>query len=702
MAKKVDFAALKERFKKYMFNHGERVGLAVCAGLAVLLIGMGVWNGLTSSRPKSGEPWHKVLNAKADEVNTNVQHASLSEEKKKFPEDLLKRVTAGDLWANVLPWFQPGPLTASLEQADTRRRNPAILKTLDGEKQIQVDVVQAAVLAYEVDFKKQRVWIGKARAGGKAGTGAANNPSGLVTLVNPYRIAVISALFPVREQLEEYRKELRLPTLQALLADPSNLPKPVGLNVFRCEIKPDGKATDWEVVYRYDPEKEKIEKAERIDRLLRESQIDTDNAQMYGKYLLNGLDTMFPKLAHGSYPMVKLEGIEGKPLAEPEKKQGAEPKKLEEKKIEGFPTGKNPVKGGGEPGKLGGGGDTGQGVWDKVDVPWNSQSVSKDLQEKFKGEYELFNPFAKGTQPDKKGFTGEFGGGLGGGGRFGKEGKEGKEGKDPKKDTKDITEIPDLLVRFFDVGLEPGKTYRYCVQVRMHNPNFERKDVAFEALAKVKELYSPFAVTPEVRVPPEYHFYAVDQQPEVPIRDGPDFKLDNPGGRTPRVPIQVHRWVESIPKEFLNIGDWAVAERLLVRKGDFIGRNGVYVEMPVWMESKDKFELYSAPRGPKARPGDKFNIGVPVDFQGPSLLVDFSGGRKDRDESAVEVLVLTPEGKLVVRNSRIDAEDDNPIGKDRKVRYDAWREHVSSLRSGGGASGRGGVVMPGLGAGKKD
>src|SRR5262249_18333104 len=151
--------------------------------------------------------------------------------------------------------------------------------------------------------KKQRIWVYKTKTGKGATSDA--NPGGLVTLVNPYRIAVISALFPVREQLEEYRKELRLPSLNDLLADPSNLPKPVALNVYRCEILPDGKGTPWELVYRFDPELEKLEVAERIDRLLRESLIDTDSAQMYGKYLLNGLGTMLPKLAHGVYPLVK-------------------------------------------------------------------------------------------------------------------------------------------------------------------------------------------------------------------------------------------------------------------------------------------------------------------------------------------------------------------------------------------------------------
>src|SRR5262249_15627302 len=151
--------------------------------------------------------------------------------------------------------------------------------------------------------------------------------------------------------------------------------------------------------------------AERIDRLLKESHIDSDIAQMYGKYMMNGLDTMFPKLAHGTYPTVKLPGIEGKPL---EKQQPApgDTKKQEDAKP-GVPA-KAPIKGGfegkggGLEGKQPGTAEATQVAWQKEDAPWTS--APKDIQEKFKGDYELFNPFAKGTQPDKKAVVGDFGG----------------------------------------------------------------------------------------------------------------------------------------------------------------------------------------------------------------------------------------------------------------------------------------------------
>src|SRR5262249_14891477 len=262
--------------------------------------------------------------------------------------------------------------------------------------------------------------------------------------------------------------------------------------------------------------------------------------------------------------------------------------------------------------------------------------------------------------------------------------------------------IPDILVRFFDVGLEPGKVYRYCVQVRMRNPNFEyspRDKVAFEALTKIKELYSPFVVTPEVRVPPEYHFYLVDAQrdpKDALIANGSDWGLPGGSGRTERLPVQVHRWVDTIPEERLNIGEWAIAERILVRKGDYIGRKSVYVQVPVWNEARDRFELHNSPRGKK---GPQF-LGVPVDFQGQWLLVDFANGHREKEEAAAEALVLSPEGKLIVRSARIDADKTEPIGKERQERYELWRKHGRERRDGPGNTAPG-AAMPGIRSGKQ-
>ena len=70
-------------------------------------------------------------------------------------------------------------------------------------------------------------------------------------------------------------------------------------------------------------------------------------------------------------------------------------------------------------------------------------------------------------------------------------------------------------------------------------------------------------------------------------------------------------------------------------------------------------------------------------------------GHSREDASAVEVLALTPDGRLVLRNSRLDADPDNSTaGAERRDRYDQWRERLNDLRAPAGAPG--GAVPPGV------
>jgi hypothetical protein len=51
-----------------------------------------------------------------------------------------------------------------------------------------------------------------------------------------------------------------------------------------------------------------------------------------------------------------------------------------------------------------------------------------------------------------------------------------------------------------------------------------------------------------------------------------------------------------------------------------------------------------------------------------------------RDESAAQLLILTPGGKLVVRNSRLDTDTEYPAARDRLERYKAWLDAVRLYR----------------------
>jgi len=172
--------------------------------------------------------------------------------------------------------------------------------------------------------------------------------------------------------------------------------------------------------------------------------------------------------------------------------------------------------------------------------------------------------------------------------------------------------------------------------------------------------------------------------------------------------VQIHKWIETVADQkqqsFL-VADWAIAERVLVRRGDLIGPHtfkietkkgqldtisGLMVELPVWSAEGEGFELGSslfASRG-------KASSGVPVDFSllNSPVLVDFrrrSGVRLNNksynDEVAADVLALMSDGSLRARNSRDDV-DVTKDGKERQDRVDAWLSHLNDVRGGGAAA----------------
>jgi len=275
----------------------------------------------------------------------------------------------------------------------------------------------------------------------------------------------------------------------------------------------------------------------------------------------------------------------------------------------------------------------------------------------------------------------------------------------------------EAVIRFIDPDVSPGKTYRYTIQVRIANPNFGKKtEVAFAALAEMKELKpAPPVETPAISIPTEYFFYAIDQKPENPKvpggSDDKDLKSD-------QVAIQIHRWVsaagdrESAAENV--IGDWAIAERLLLHRGDAVGRM-VNIEIPVWDKKRGAYDLGTTVavaekvkkaivqppknliRPPLRKEKDEMNVeqvsaGIPIDFAEttpPAVLIDFDGGKKNisfhgttvRDDSASNLLILRSDGRLIVRNNRDDSDPFSKSYLERQSRVDEWKTKVGAFRS---------------------
>ena len=682
--KKIDLSGVKA----FLFEKGERLGVAICGVIALLFVGIGLMKAGGSSQNyaediERARKQKETAIAAVIDPGGEVDPDKEKEKKKKEPV-----IPDEHKWLDVPQTFPQFPFWIQADPGDNKKRNPIILALSKDEGKMQWEVLRGGYFAYELD--KQAVW------------GFADKAAGvqkLAKIMKPRRMVLVQAVFPMKEQYEIHRKMLRFASLGELLLFPDFQPKPTGLNVFRCEILDGGKATDWVPIYRYDA-KTGLQVAERIDNFYREAHLDDEQNQMVSGHLSPGLAMPLPLLANLKYPKLELEGITvqdmpANPENQPPPGEKAGPKKF------AIPV---PMKKEAAPEQPG---------VEVVNVNWEKiawKKLPKDLQDKFNGKIEFFNPFsvpleaagpegAKGPNPA---------GGEKGPRPMGKEEGPGPGPKGPEANPVPGADIVDALVRFIDIDVEPGKTYRYSIQVRMANPNFKKKDVAFAALADVKELVSPFTYTDDIYVGKEFFIYAADQSPRNKIVGGADHGEARSDGSVYygswRTAFQIHRWVPRFTQGLdMAIADWAIAERLLVRRGDTVGRHDVMIEVPVWNKAREAFEIGFLPKVDK-KSKDRNYSGLPIHYLldgPPPLLVDFDGGWKNnvkignvtvnKDESAVDALILTPEGKLIVRNSRIDTDPATTRGEERKERYESW---FGRLREIFGQGAGGGAVMP--------
>jgi len=255
------------------------------------------------------------------------------------------------------------------------------------------------------------------------------------------------------------------------------------------------------------------------------------------------------------------------------------------------------------------------------------------------------------------------------------------------------------MVRLMDVDVQPGKVYQYRLRVRMANPNFSRNDVASPAYKKEKEIKGGWYEVPQKAVvPPELFYYAVDQK-ELDGRTQQQQahrRLRYEGRVDPKeqVVLQAHRWLPGVPlKENNNqpmpVGDWVIAERMPVYRGETIGRYEK-VDVPVWLPRKETMTLLKDTSNKRGASGVDVYFGYGPEQQ-EAILVDFEGGRRSYarvagrsddpdkkpptrtidDESSTEVLILSPDGKLMARNGAADAKD-----KEREKRLKEVRENI--------------------------
>jgi hypothetical protein len=267
--------------------------------------------------------------------------------------------------------------------------------------------------------------------------------------------------------------------------------------------------------------------------------------------------------------------------------------------------------------------------------------------------------------------------------------------------------IPDyVLVRVVDVNVDPGKFYRYRLKMKMANPNYQRQDVASPEYKDKETLESTewYELKQTVKVPEELFYYVVDEahgmrlaeiRRTAPMESAEYRQLTAkvPSPQSEQVALQFHRWVETTQQsrkdtDQIPVGEWAVADRVFVARGEYVGRK-VNVDIPIWKYTQNNFILPAESQKPSARAGGKVPTGIDVDFgqeplENNLILVDFEGGNrlpvpnsKAIDDSAVEVLMLSPDGKLLARNSAKDTTD-----KDRTERRNDALKRIQEVREG--------------------
>jgi len=724
MAKaKIDFKALGQVILNYFKEKGEKVGLGVCLAIMLLFGGLGLWGSISAPSPVKNADEMKKL---ADDKSQAFKRAEPGESDNPGPENSSTKLAALDKLDPTA--YRGRQMFSESEFIDVKRRPPAIL-TVDDAK---VSLARVAVKSYMFNKDGKGLTVIKGAAtGGAAGapagggnTAAANQKAQAIRLFAakknapkatsegtkysdrliaylknlefsgrkmaetlnvtaeefekmkgshrpaeqalPLRMAIVNASFPYKAQLEEFRNKLKLGSFAEVLGDSTASPEDpnvgvnafrfLGMNVERRKKTADGKWEEWKPL---DIRGNYLPFATSTD--FRFEPEDPSIAD----FIVNGL--MMPKLR----------------AFDPEHYPKVDDAELSLVKI------KSQVE------------ESARKDKDKL-----KQSKPRTKQDTF----DVFSPAAVAT-----GTTGE-GPGMAPA-AFNPIGTVGAGGFVPGSPAmmpglaqgQDVEPAVHNLVRFIDVDIQPGESYEYRVQIRMGNPNYKRtKDVASPSYADGAELVSEWSKVPIIlSLPEEQSCYLVDQRKE----DEKGFKGFTSEDSKRQVPMQIHKWFlnTGAATQNLSVGDWAVAERVSVFRGEFVGRQ-VIAKIPLWIYFFEGFGLLPPKIVKGGSPATKTGDGILVDFSPDRkdrpdfLLVDFEGPEytHDRVKSAgpdskpvvskvedanrmIEAYIINPLGQLEVHNIVSDRENAY-----RKSMLEAYRIRVKKAEDfmrGGGAGG---------------
>lgn len=511
--------------------------------------------------------------------------------------------------------------------------------------------------------------------------------------VVPLRMAVINATFPFKKQAEEMRRALRLPKT----ADPTPFVRFDGFDVRRRVITPDGtifgtgkkyadvaaNPKDDETVgwfdYRYVDKYQEIIASRMLNSHVEGADPkDKSGISAYLPYFYKYEDNLvmfLPELVAelGKYPEVKLPAIVD---TVKRMKDAATPQVQKSSVLERLLAGK---------GKESTSPKTG------IFAPTNVAAS---------GGAALYGPQAGMMMPmPGQGEGGKLENGTGNAVAGG-------------------VDIDDILVRFIDPDVRPGYSYEYQLRVKLINPNYGNKQsMAIPAMAgeKYKILPGPWTrLTQTLTVPRESHLFAYDPAKyadEVQAAYGKQKSMEDrfklPAGNTHTV-VQKLTWLEQVRVDSSTnqrepVGAWVAAE-MPVARGGFIGRK-TYVKLPLWSSEETRYQLreIQTEKVGKGKDATTPKGWLVEEFVGRDVLVDFDGGKVTTrvgnktaiDDVNTELLIVRPDGRLMVRSSKEDMANGERV---RDVaEWAKWQSDVENAAPVSGTGGMGQFERPGSG-----
>ncbi len=482
----------------------------------------------------------------------------------------------------------------------------------------------------------------------------------------PIRVIQISAAFPYRAQLEEFRKALRFNSVDDLFYDREGAtPEFTGYSIQRRVYDPNGKAVgDWVDLDYETPLKQLRIRTREIEP--EDPVLEADGMIVRPNRLVMPRPRLFGPPREYKWPEARLAGLERtKDEMEKALKENAPPPPKVKSRLEGidlFDEGQT----------------TQQGPGGEAMTPEGRQ-----------GRFPIAPP-AGGKAP---------GPGVG---------RRELPGEGPGTVQKPAVFPEKILVRFLDVTVQPGYSYEYRIKIRMANPNYDHPERAVSnRLTKDKEIegnWIPVKWTRNGQEQTRFHvsdellYYAMQNEAQ-----GAEGGSKKPAtANKDQAVVQIHRWLENVrtkPGEQSNelpVGDWSILKERVVHRGEYVGK-WADVEVPAWLISEDRYGLAVHPdEQKKVRRGNRLVMRyskhktIPLDFAtdpvygGKALVVDFEGGERTitmdgkpkKINGPVEMLIYTADGKLVVHNSQRDTAD-----SERQKRFQEWDQWLTAVKN---------------------